>query len=104
MCSSPLAVREASACVQSRPNEAITITLVDQQQITAQRKKKDCFLPGWPDPEYTLPTTQYRTSKALPGNMRLGDFFRDRPEHAHRPLVVLLWELKVKTGCCCEVR
>ncbi len=101
MCSSRLAVGEAPACVQSCPNEAITITLVDQQQIAAQRKKKDSFLAGSPDPEYTLPTTQYRTSKTLPSNMRPGDFFRNRPEHAHLPLVVMLVLTQLSVGAFC---
>jgi DMSO reductase anchor subunit/ferredoxin len=101
LCSSRLAVGEAPVCVQSCPNEAITITLVDQQQIAAQRKKKDSFLPGSPDPEYTLPTTQYRTSKTMPGNMRPGDFFRSRPEHAHPSLVVMLALTQLSVGAFC---
>jgi Fe-S-cluster-containing dehydrogenase component len=46
MCSSRLAVGEAPACVQACPNEAITITLANKQQIAHQWKKKDSFLPG----------------------------------------------------------
>jgi formate dehydrogenase iron-sulfur subunit len=101
MCSSRLAVGEAPACVQACPNEAITITLVNKQQIAAQRTKEDSFLPGSPDPEYTVPTTQFRTSKTLPGNMRPGDFFRNRPEHAHRPLVVMLALTQLSVGAFC---
>jgi formate dehydrogenase iron-sulfur subunit len=101
MCSSRLAVGEAPACVQACPNEAITITLVNQQQVAHQWKKKDSFLPGSPDPDYTLPTTQYRTSKTLPANMRPGDFFKSKPEHAHPPLVVMLVLTQLSVGAFC---
>jgi len=101
MCSSRLAVGEAPACVQACPNEAITITLVNKQQIAHQWSKKDCFLPGSPDPDYTLPTTQYRTSKTLPANMRPGDFFKNEPEHAHPPLVVMLVLTQLSVGAFC---
>jgi formate dehydrogenase iron-sulfur subunit len=101
MCSSRLAVGEAPACVQACPNEAITIILVNKQQIAHQRNKKDRFLPGSPDPDYTLPTTQYRASKTLPANMRPGDFFKNEPEHAHPPLVVMLVLTQLSVGAFC---
>jgi formate dehydrogenase iron-sulfur subunit len=101
MCSSRLAAGEAPACVQACPNEAITITLVNKQQIAHQWRKKDSFLPGSPDPDYTLPTTQYRTSKTLPANMRPGDFFKNEPEHAHPPLVVMLVLTQLSVGAFC---
>jgi formate dehydrogenase iron-sulfur subunit len=101
MCSSRLAVGEAPACVQACPNEAITITLVNKQQIAHQWNKKDNFLPGSPDPDYTLPTTQYRISKTLPANMRPGDFFKNEPEHAHPPLVVMLVLTQLSVGAFC---
>jgi len=66
MCSSRLAVGEAPACVQACPNEAITITLVNQQQIAHQWKKKDSFLPGSPDPDYTLPQRNTVPAKLCP--------------------------------------
>jgi DMSO reductase anchor subunit len=87
--------------VQACPNEAITITLVNKQQIADQWKKKDSFLPGSPAPEYTLPTTQYRTTRTLPANMRPGDFFKNKPEHAHGPLVVMLVLTQLSVGAFC---
>jgi hypothetical protein len=87
--------------VQACPNEAISITLVNKQQIARQRKKKDSFLPGSPDPDYTLPTTQYHTSKTLPANMASGDFFEVKPEHAHLPLVVMLVLTQLSVGAFC---
>jgi formate dehydrogenase iron-sulfur subunit len=101
MCSSRLAAGEAPACVQACPSEAITITLVNQQQIANQRKKKDSFLPGSPDPSYTLPTTQYRTRNPLPANMSPGDLYTVKPEHSHIPLAVMLVLTQLSVGAFC---
>jgi formate dehydrogenase iron-sulfur subunit len=101
MCSSRLAVGEAPACVQACPNEAITITLVNKQQIADRWKQQESFLPGSPDPNYTCPTTQYRTRKSLPANMHPGDFFKNKPEHAHLPLVVMLVLTQLSVGAFC---
>ena len=101
MCSSRLAVGEAPACVQACPNEAITITLVNKERIAHQWKQRESFLPGSPDPDYTLPTTQYRTRKTLPDNLRPGDFFKNKSEHAHLPLVVMLVLTQLSVGAFC---
>jgi formate dehydrogenase iron-sulfur subunit len=101
MCSNRLAVGEAPACVQACPNEAISITVVNQQQIADRWKKKASFLPGSPDPDYTLPTTQYHTSKILPANMSPGDLHKIRPEHAHLPLVMMLVLTQLSVGAFC---
>jgi formate dehydrogenase iron-sulfur subunit len=101
MCSSRLAVGEAPACVQACPNEAISITLVNKQQIANERKKGDGFLPGSPNPDYTLPTTQYRTSKTLPANMAPGDLYEVKAEHAHQPLVLMLVLTQLSVGAFC---
>jgi formate dehydrogenase iron-sulfur subunit len=101
MCSGRLAAGEAPACVQACPNEAIAITLVNKQQVAQRWKEKDGFLPGSPDPDYTLPTTQYRTSKMLPPNMRPADFYRNKKEHAHPPLVFMLVLTQLSAGAFC---
>jgi len=98
MCSSRLAVGEAPACVQACPNEAIRITIVDKQQIAAERKQKKGFLPSAPDSDYTLPTTQYFSSKDLPSNLRPADFYKIKPEHSHLPLVVMLVLTQLSVG------
>src|ERR1700758_3227118 len=98
MCSSRLAVGEAPACVQACPNEAITIALVDQQQIAAERGPKNSLLPSAPDSDYTLPTTQYFTAKNLPANLRPADFYKIKPEHSHLPLVVMLVLTQLSVG------
>jgi formate dehydrogenase iron-sulfur subunit len=97
MCSSRLAVGEAPACVQACPNEAISITIVDARKL-AQERKNPGFLPGAPDSGYTLPTTQYRTSRQLPANMAPGDYYEVKPAHAHLPLVVMLVLTQLSVG------
>jgi Fe-S-cluster-containing dehydrogenase component/DMSO reductase anchor subunit len=97
MCSGRLAVGEAPACVQGCPNEAIRITIVEKDQI-ARERKKNIFLPGAPDSDYTLPTTQYRTGKKLPGNMSPGDFYNVTPGHQHLPLVTMLVLTQLSVG------
>jgi formate dehydrogenase iron-sulfur subunit len=98
MCSSRLAVGEAPACVQACPNEAIRITIVDKKQITTQRKQKNSFLPSAPEPDYTIPTTQYFSAKNLPANLRPADFYKVKPEHSHMPLVVMLVLTQLSVG------
>jgi formate dehydrogenase iron-sulfur subunit len=97
MCSSRLAVGEAPACVQACPNEAISITIVDTRKL-AQERKNPGFLPGAPDSGYTLPTTQYLTSRQLPANMAPGDYYEVKPAHAHLPLVVMLVLTQLSVG------
>jgi formate dehydrogenase iron-sulfur subunit len=97
MCSSRLAVGEAPACVQACPNEAISITIVDKEQIAMERKRNN-FLPGAPDSAYTLPATRYHTTRQLPDNLAAGDFYKIKPEHSHLPLVVMLVLTQLSVG------
>jgi formate dehydrogenase iron-sulfur subunit len=101
MCSSRLAAGEAPACVQACPSEAIRITLVVKEQIAQEREKKRGFLPGAPDPDYTLPTTIYRSTRTLPENMRPGDFYTIKPGHSHLPLVLMLVFTQLSVGAFC---
>jgi len=99
MCSSRLAAGEAPACVQACPSEAIRITLVDKKRVKLESKSR--FLPAAPDPDYTLPATQYRTNQSLPGNLRPADFFKIKPEHCHPPLLVMLVLTQLSVGTFC---
>jgi Fe-S-cluster-containing dehydrogenase component/DMSO reductase anchor subunit len=97
MCSSRLAVGEAPACVQACPNEAIRITTIRQQEA-AENCESGAFLPGAPDPQYTQPTTHYRTNRVFPRNTLPADYYSLRPEHAHWPLVLMLVLTQLSVG------
>ncbi|MCH6256672.1 dimethyl sulfoxide reductase anchor subunit [Puniceicoccaceae bacterium K14] len=90
MCHSRLSVGEAPACVQACPHEAIKITTVSQEERQEASKDKASFLPGSPEPDYTVPTTRYISDKNLPSNFEAADKHVLRPQHTHWPLVGLL--------------
>lgn len=97
MCSSRLAVGEAPACVQACPNQAIRVTLVNKQEV-AECAEANLFLPGAPEPGYTLPTTVYKTRKPLPANLLPADYYSAAPQHAHWPLVMMLVLTQMSVG------
>ena len=97
MCSSRLAVSEAPACAAACPNGAIRIRIADSSQV-ARDVEADDFLPGAPGPEYTLPTTHYKTRRPLPRNLLAADHYRIAPEHAHLPLVFMLVLTQLSVG------
>ncbi len=97
MCSERLAVGEAPACVQACPNEAIAIRVVDKAQVL-EDAQGEAFLPGAPPPTVTVPTTAYKTRRAMPRNVLPADFHRVRSSHQHFPLVVLLVLTQLSVG------
>jgi len=97
MCSDRLAHGEAPACVQACPSGAIAIRIVDHESVVAS-SDVGMFVPGAPDPEHTLPTTQYKTKRALPSNLRPADFYHTSPEHSHPPLVIMLTLTQLSVG------
>ncbi|MBC8355488.1 MAG: dimethyl sulfoxide reductase anchor subunit [Planctomycetes bacterium] len=97
MCSDRLAADEAPACVQSCPNQAIRIRIVSQQQVI-EESESNVFLPGVPEPEYTLPTTIYKSERVLPRNVLPADYYSSRPAHAHMPLIVMLVLTQMSVG------
>jgi formate dehydrogenase iron-sulfur subunit len=97
MCSSRLGIGEPPACVQSCPHEAISIRLVDREQVVDDAETS-VFLPGAPDPQITLPTTTYKTRRPFPRNLLPADYFRVNSQHAHWPLVVMLVLTQLSVG------
>ena len=97
MCSDRLAEGEAPACAAACPTQAIRIRIVDTDAVI-----EDCeantFLPGAPDPDYTLPTTNYQASRVMPRNMLPGDYHGSRPQHPHMPLVAMLVLTQLSVG------
>lgn len=97
MCSSRLAAGEAPACAQACPNGAIRIKVVRHDEVT-ESCETGLFLPGAPEPGITLPTTNYKTQRALPRNLLPADYYSINPEHAHLPLVVMLVLTQLSVG------
>jgi DMSO reductase anchor subunit len=97
MCSDRLAVSEAPACVQSCPNQAITIQVVDKTR-TLEDAQGGSFLPGAPSPAITVPTTEYVTKRAFPRNLLPADFYQVRAGHPHLPLVFMLVLTQLSVG------
>jgi Fe-S-cluster-containing dehydrogenase component/DMSO reductase anchor subunit len=97
MCHGRLAVDEAPACVAACPNQAIRITLVSHSQVRDE-SEANLFLPGAPEPGYTLPATLYKTKRPLPRNLLPADYYSIAPQHAHLPLVFMLLLTQMSVG------
>ena len=98
MCSSRLAVGEAPACVQACPTSAISIRLVDREEVSCAAKPGGQMIPGAFDSGYTKPSTSFRTQRAMPANAHPGDAHALRLEHAHWPLVFMLVLTQMAVG------
>ena len=97
MCSQRLAVGEAPACVQACPHEAIRIAVVKKSDVAADCEV-DSFLPGAPHPQFTQPTTNYKSSHPLPRNTLPADYHAVQAEHAHWPLIIMLVLTQLSVG------
>jgi Fe-S-cluster-containing dehydrogenase component/DMSO reductase anchor subunit len=98
MCSDRLAAGEAPACVQACPHKAIVIRVVDRAEVV-RRAEAGAFLPGAPDPGFTLPTTSYGSSHLRgSADVQPVDDHHVEPEHAHWPLIVMLVLTQLSVG------
>lgn len=97
MCQDKLSKGQAPACVQACPNQAIRIRTVNTHSIV-EETEANIFLPGAPEPGYTIPTTVYKTSRPLPRNLLPADYYSSRPQHGHFPLVVMLVLTQMSVG------
>jgi formate dehydrogenase iron-sulfur subunit len=94
LCHQRLAVGEAPACVQACPNEAIKISVVSQRTVSETYRPpsmiENSFLAGSPAPDYTLPTTVYKTDRPIVATLKAVDEGALQSQPAHWPLVFLL--------------
>jgi len=97
MCSSRLAVSEAPACVQACPNTAIRIKVVDLEDVKKRAAEKS-FVAGAPSPDYTLPTTVYKTKRPELLELVSADQHVLKPDHGHTPLVAMLTIMQLAIG------
>ena len=97
MCHQRLANNEAPACVQSCPNEAISIRVVDSTgELPAST---DRLSPGAPPSAITQPTTRFEAGHA--GEFSAGtpqDHGVDEVAESHWPLAVMLVATQVSVG------
>ena len=99
MCRGRLEVGEAPACVQSCPNGAIRISIVDQRSVVAATSAPGATLvPGAPASALTAPTTTYRTTRTIPDDVRAADHFSLRSAHPHPPLAAMLVLTQLAVG------
>lgn len=95
MCHQRLSVGEAPACVQSCPNEAISIQIVPRSKLFAQ---EDVLVPNAPSSSLTHPTTRYVGESVLSRSATSQDSEIDHPHESHWPLAIMLVMTQAAVG------
>lgn len=99
MCRGRLEVGEAPACVQACPNGAIRISIVSKSEARTRASVGGAaVVPGAPASAITVPTTTYRTTRAIPAGVRAADHHSLRPAHPHPPLAAMLVLTQLAVG------
>ncbi|MEI6714874.1 MAG: DmsC/YnfH family molybdoenzyme membrane anchor subunit [Verrucomicrobiota bacterium] len=98
MCHGRLSVGEAPACVQACPSGAITIRIVNKEEVVASIQPEDTLLPGAYRSSYTKPTTVYTTRHIIPENAHASDRDSLQMQPAHWPLVWMLVLTQMSAG------
>lgn len=96
MCHQRLSAGEAPACVQSCPNEAIKIRIVDQGTVFGST---DSLAAGAPLSTITRPSTKYQSEQSVAFNAASPqDDATDPVAESHWPLAVMLVATQVSVG------
>lgn len=97
MCSDRLAEGEAPACVQACPSEAIRITIVSEDEVTA-RAEVGMVVPDAPPSNITFPTTRFKTERASVRELLPADYDAPQKQHDHAPLIFMLVLTQIAVG------
>ena len=98
MCHQRLSAGEAPACVQSCPNEAISIKIVDAGKTFGQ---EDCLVSGAPNSSITVPTTRFVSQNVAADVLQQAvpqDEGVDEPAENHWPLAAMLVATQASVG------
>ena len=99
MCHQRLSAGEAPACVQSCPNGAISITLVEASEARQWAAEPGATLvPQAPSSQWTVPTTRYLGTAKDSADLVAQDRATDRPAESHWPLAAMLVLTQVSLG------